>query len=163
MASRPLIVAGVAAALLVVVLAVDLSFNRSYALDLRQDDAWVQVAEFPFPRYDEARGPDSGPAVDPNGTVEMRVRVDNGYPMEFSKSFALYVGGTRVGDGLLTAPALGEGEAIVTFPASTLFRNSDPLGPPGVEGEGSTAYAWVRLEIGSDTWEQSLFVRSVAS
>ena len=163
MASRPLIVAGVAAALLVVVLAADLSFNRSYALDLRQDDAWVQVAEFPYSLYSEARPVDDGHRVDPNGTVEMRVRVDNGYPLAFSERFALYVGGTRVGDGIITAPASGAGEAIVTFPASALFRESDPRAPVGVEDDRSSAYAWIRLEIGRDTWEHSMFVRSVAA
>lgn len=163
MVSRPLLVAVVSASLLVVVLGVDIAFNTTYYLDIEDDGAWVTFAQFPYPRDGRYEFP-PGIDVDPNGTANVRVRVDNGFPWAFSEGFRLYVGNTLVADDVLTAPARGTGAVETSVSGSTLFKDGNPYDPRAVgESVPKSGTAWFRLEIGGDTYEQALFLQEASA
>lgn len=160
MVSRPLIVASVAGALLLTVVGVDLAMDRTYYLDIEIGDRWVTFGEFPYQpttrMYSGAPQP-----VDPNGTVTVRVRGENGYPWGMSEPYTLSVGASVVGEGTLAAPAWGTAQREHAFSASVLYESGDPYATKPVPGATPrSAVAWFRLQIDGGYYEQTLFVEA---
>lgn len=124
----PLAVAAVSAVLLVAVLAVDAGMNRTFSLDVRGVDGWVTVAT-----SDEGRGyPRAVHSLAPvtvadNGSVEFRLRVDNGYPWTFSGTYDAHAYGEPVAQGEVSAGARSAGTATFTVDLASLTQ--DHLGP----------------------------------
>ena len=128
MASRPLAVAAVASALLVARLVADASMNRAVHVDVREAGGWRPVASDPYVFDETSRAPSpyGRNLLGANETVEMRLRVDNGYPWAYGETFRAYVNGVEVASGALYAPARGEGEATFSFSASSAAAASEP-------------------------------------
>lgn len=134
-------VAAVSGLLLVVVLAVDASMNRTYALDVEGTDGWrtfATDAQVSYPRFDYG-----GSAVDvaDNTSVTFRVRADNGFPWELSKTFTVTSYGVRVAEGVISAPARGEGVAEFSL------NVSDLAGSPPYPKQDASNYENVYLEL----------------
>lgn len=150
MASRPLMVAAVAGALLLVVVGVDASVNRTFALSLRHEGEDVVVArsfseDGPYP----ARPVPAQYFIDPNSTLLFTLRVDNEYPWAFEEPYHVQVNGRPVADGTLRAGALQSGEATFEVPAGEAFEQ------PGADGRQppSSSFVNVWVQVG----DQSLY------
>jgi hypothetical protein len=161
--SRPLVVAIVAMALLLTSVGAELAFHRTYALDVRDPAGWLTVAE----SYDPtASGPRATPLLahailaNASDQVELRVRVDNGYPWSYSHSFVVSTMGLRVAEGTLTAPARDTGASSFTIPASTLLSGLSPAAKGGPGGNVTTAY--LDVQVGSVGFSGSFQLQEVA-
>lgn len=142
--SAPLVVAAVSAVLLVAVLAVDASMDRSYALEVRGEDGWRSFAHHTdaYPRGGMFGGP---VVVSDNSSVEFRIRVDNGMPWAMSETYDVSVYGRHVADGAIEAPARGTGVSGFTLDVQNLTEQS--RGPEfGAGGET----LWFEVRVGDE-------------
>jgi len=161
--SRPLVVALVAMGLLVVSVGTELAFHRSFALDVHDAAGWLTVGE----SYDPTDNgvPRATPAlthavlVNASDALDLRVRVDNGYPWSYSHAYVVSTGGLRVGEGTLTAPASGTGTATFSVPASTFF--SSYAGGPKIAG-GNVTTAYLDVQVGAVSFSGTFQVQEVA-
>jgi len=131
---QPLIVAGVAAALLVVVVGVDVAIDRSFVLELKTaPDEWTQIASTQMheryvsvPRpYAEAQMP-----VNRTDTLEFRLRVENDYPWALDERFEVYSHGQKLAEGRLQAPAGGAGQATFEVTVARLMDGQGYMPSP---------------------------------
>ncbi len=156
---KPLSIAIGAAVLLVVVLAADISMNRSYGVDLRDAEGeWVTVTES---RLFESRARPYGAfasSIDPNGTVEMRIRVDNGYAWAFDKEYVVYANANEIARGTLEVPARSSGTATFTVPGKAFFG----AGPDFPKSEG-THYVQIELVVAGEHLYGSVNVKEASS
>lgn len=148
MAIRPLTVAAAAAALLVATLVVDASMNREVKLEARDGATWRTVLEDPVGEVYRGPPPSYAPLeVDPNGTLEMRVQFDNGYPWTWSEEYAVLANGREIARGHVDAPPRAVGEASFTVPVRDLI---DPGAYPAFPKEDQRyAYPSLELVVGS--------------
>ncbi len=124
--ARAFTVAAVAAGLLIVVLAVDTSMARSVHLDVQQDGEWMTVGA---DSRDRSTAQPFGfgmraVQVDPNGTLDFRVRMDNGYPWEYREPFRVMLNGVIIAEGALEVPGRSTGEARFTVEGRTLLESA---------------------------------------
>jgi hypothetical protein len=129
-ASRALIIAVVGMALLVVSITVDVNVNRAFYVDAKDAGEWRTVGELGAHEFERPYATPIGPygaiVVPPNGSLDMRVRVDNGYPWAYAQHYVVLVNGAQAASGELTAPARGMGEAAFSLPASKLYATAGP-------------------------------------
>ncbi len=151
---RALAIAGVALVLLVVVIGVDVSMDRTIALDFSTSDGWVTLAQEPFSASERIRY-SPPPSVDANGSATFRLVVENEYPWAYSRAFVARSGATVIAEGTLDAPAGGRGVATFTVNASALRADMGPgrLDPPREES------APLHIEIGSVELYASVVIR----
>ena len=167
MAVQPLTIAVVAGVLLVVSIGLDAAINRTYYVDVEQPDGWHQVAAEPVrsqtfsPIYPAA----GGLSVDPNGSITLRVRLDNGYPWALGETARLIdqANGTILAEKRVDAPARGEGSAIFTFAARPYFDRATTASPPGAKLGPGSVYATLLVEVGSKTISAYLQLEAVTS
>src|SRR5581483_6628648 len=79
MASRALLVAAIAGVLLVVSIGVDAAMNRSWTLDVQTPEGWRTLGTQGVSGGPRGAEPLTPLAVERNGTIHLRVTVDNGY------------------------------------------------------------------------------------
>ncbi len=153
-AVSPLAVAAVAGALLLVVLGVDASMNRTFYLDVQVNGEWQTVAENGEGSrgYVERYYAGSSPVFAANETVDMRLRVDNGYPWAWTGSYHVLVQGRTVEKGDVRAPARGEGDIAFEFNAS-----AQETGLPE-PAKGEIRFLYVQVEVGGRTLMTNLQV-----
>lgn len=122
MASRALVVAAIAGVLLVVSIGVDAALNRSWTLDVQTPDGWRTLTQTGG-TSDGMRAvmPLSPLAVERNGTVHLRVTVDNGYLWGYDATYRVLVNGAEVTRGALHAAARETGAAEFDVPARLAF------------------------------------------
>lgn len=121
--------------------------NRSWTLDAKDGDAWRTYGQAGVVRERDAPKPFSpaGIAVERNGTIHMRVTVDNGYPWSYHSDYRVMVNGLEVARGVLDAPARGTGVAEFDVPAHYAF---DTLAPATPEAPApKSAMASLSLEV----------------
>lgn len=127
--SRALIVAFVAGAALVVSIGLDAAMNRSWTVDVQSRDGWTTVAttgQIVEERVAKTIGPNAVEASR-NGTIHMRVTIDNGYAWSYSETYrVLGPSGAEIARGTLEAPARGMGVATFDVPARLAFEPSSP-------------------------------------
>lgn len=134
MASMPLVVAAVAGVLLVVVIGADVAYNRTLFVDVAtapgQTASWTMIVQEPCCRsYDHFREP-GVVEVNRSDDVRFRLRIDNGYPLAYSESYVVHVGGAEVARGVLEAAPTSEGVAEFTIPATAFLGSGNPAVPP---------------------------------
>lgn len=139
MASKPLIVAAVATALLVVTIWADASMNRTYYVDVKDGDAWRTVAQGgDVDEYQRAYPFVSDTAVTiRNGTpIDMRLRVDNDYFWAVSATFVVSASGLILAEGAIESPARSAG--VTEFSVNSSRVVSTPIyGEKPTPGTGS--------------------------
>lgn len=162
--SRPLAVALVAAVLLVVVVGADASMDRSVHVDREEEDgAWVTLAsagEVP-PEEHYRVHPDGGPArvEDRNGTVTLRVRVENGYPWGYAEDYVAYAQDVEVARGRLVAEPRSSGASEFEVPAQRIAGTMEPKPvPENATGRADTYFGMVEVRVGGRTLFASLRV-----
>lgn len=155
-ALRPLTIAAVATVLLVTVLAVDLTYNRTLTLELRQDDGWVPLSSTGEPH--DRIGP-RALRVDANETLTFRLRVDNDMPFAYEEPYRVYHFGTLVAEGTLTAPASEEGVTTFTLNATALI--DDGRGGPPTEQD--IHFASLEVEVGDEMLFGSFEIREAGA
>jgi hypothetical protein len=159
----PLAVAAVSGILLMVVLGVDATVNRSYAVDVEGTGGWQTVAqgpvqdEYAFVRYPFATG---AVEVEDNASVTFRVRGENGYPWAMSERYTVYGSGAVVAEGILTAPARGSGESEFTLDVARLA--SGPYGQPKLAGDPADRI-YLELRVGGETLYGEVAVREAGA
>lgn len=118
----PLTVATVSAVLLVAVLAVDATMNRTYKLQVQATDGWKTFAESPTGEYEYARPYASyaPQTIANNSSVTFRVFAENGYPWALDKPYEVFYQGSLVASGTIEAPARGSGTAEFTLDVERL-------------------------------------------
>ena len=126
MAARlsPLALALIAAGLIVVVVGVDLAFDRAYTLEVQDEDGdWITVATSGQRPYEAPR---SSGFVEVNRTDELsfRLATENDYPWALDEGFQVWINGQPVEEGRITAAASSTGEAIFTFPVEDLVQDA---------------------------------------
>lgn len=151
--SRALTIAVVAIVLLIVSITVDATMNRSYAVDVKDNGDWRTVASTPRGdgRYSVAEPVGYGSVpVAPNGTVELRLRADNGYPFALDQHYLVRFNGAIAAEGDIHAPARGTGESAFNLSAAKIFAAGGPVKGPDAAGAGSprTASANFDVEVG---------------
>jgi hypothetical protein len=121
--SRPLVIAAIAMVLLIGSVTFEVGFQQAYSVQVRDGAAWRTIGET---ASDPTRSPTlalSRAIVAPaNGSVEFRLRIDNGRPWAASEHYDVIVGGLNVADGTITAPARGVGESAFSVPVSSLVN-----------------------------------------
>ncbi|MEA3199942.1 MAG: hypothetical protein QOE90_1370 [Thermoplasmata archaeon] len=132
--SRPLLVALVAGALLVVSIGADALMNRSYVLEVKDGaGGWHAIAT------SASEGGVARPVAQPTinvsgaGAVDFRLRETNGYLWPSSTPWEATVNGASFAHGTLSSPPRGEGEVTFSIPTST-WRDAQPKvagAPPG--------------------------------
>ena len=127
--SKALVVAIVAGLGLVATISLDATMGRVISVDVKDGSAWRTVAEQgdvgnggrsfaePFP----AGG---GVPVERNGSIDMRLRVDNGYFWSYDEHYVVRYGGLILAEGDLRAPARGTGESAFSVPAARFFADA---------------------------------------
>ncbi|GEM_PF-4482029 len=133
MASRALLVAAIAGVLLVVSIGVDAAMNRSWTLDVQTPEGWRTLGTQGVSGGPRGAEPLTPLAVERNGTIHLRVTVDNGYVWTYDETYKAFVNGAEVARGTLHAPARSSGTAEFDVPARLAFTDaSAPKGPaPG--------------------------------
>lgn len=142
----PLAVAAVAGILLVVVLGVDASMNRTYRLEVQAVDGWKTVAEGPVggEHYGRAIYSLAPVTVADNTSVTFRVTVDNGYAWGFSEPYEVLSQGRVVAAGVVEAPARGAGAEQFTLNAAQV-REPGGYGPERATG-GELLFLELRID-----------------
>lgn len=119
----------VAMGLLMLSVGFELAFQRSYTVDVRGATGWqtVAVSLREDTRAMEPVATRAGDAieVDRNGTITFRLVVDNGYPWRITEPYDVRYQGVIVAEGVIEAPARGEGTSTFEIPARTFL---DSLG-----------------------------------
>lgn len=151
----PLLVAGIAAALLLVVLGVDATLDRSYRLDVREGQGWRTLA---------ASGPPEGfrpPAsTSQNGSLHLRLSVENDWPFPLAEDFAVLANGFEVARGRIEAPARGVGEVAFDVDPATFDHTLPPEGP---RAEPEMVYLHLEVVVGGERLYGSLSVRGAGA
>jgi hypothetical protein len=162
MGSRALITAGVAAGLLVIVVAADASMTATYTLDVWTGTGWRELAREPL-NYEERAIPWSPAIVSANGTDELRFRVqlDNTYPWARSTEYRAYNGAEEVAAGDLRAEGRSHAEVEFTIPASRFFDGGGR--GPAQPAEGGLYYTDVVVRAGGESLYGSFALREVGS
>lgn len=124
MASKPLIVAAVATALLVLTVWGDATMNRTYYVDVKDGDGWRTVAQGGDAQDDTRAYPlvsDNAIKIQNGTPLEMRLRVDNEYFWAFSKTFVASANGLILAEGKIESPARSAGVAEFSVNASRVL------------------------------------------
>lgn len=157
--SRSLWIAAAAAALLILVVAVDASVNRTLELQVdgpsegRDWQALSSSGEDPY-RFD--RG-DVVVEANRTETVTFRLHVDNELPWRFDETYRLRAGSVSLGSGTLQAAGGGTGIAEVQTTAGELIdANHGPRKSP------SPASVHIEASIGSQTLFGFLTIEEVS-
>src|SRR5688500_7030591 len=108
--SKALVVAVVAGLGLIATISVDAAMNRVISVDVKDGTAWRTVGE-----HGDVGGtsraylefPPAGIPVERNGSIDMRLRVDNGYYWGYDEHYTVRYGGLILAEGELQAPARG--------------------------------------------------------
>jgi len=146
MGSGPLITAGVAATLLVVVLGVDVSMTTTYAFDVWSGTGWREIVTDPY-LTDVYRGPEQViVTANASDDVRFRLRVDNGYPWAQSADYRVLHNGEEVASGDIAAGARGADEDEFSIPASRLITGSFEPKPAG----GGDAFVTFQVQVDGD-------------
>lgn len=145
MAIRPLHVAMAAAALLVMTLAVDVAVTRTAKLEVNDAGTWrtviVDPSTDPYATSYRSVAPQR---VDPNGTLEFRLTLDNEYPWAWTEEYVLLANGRELARGTLDAPARGVANVTVSVPVTDLRTGP---GGPYEPVKADTDYAYPSLEL----------------
>jgi len=144
--SRPLVVAIVAFALLGVSVGFEAAFHRTIYLDVKSGEGWQTIGQSATPGMG---GPRATAAIypiplSPNGTLELRVRIDNGYPWSFSHHYDVTSQGLLVASGTVTAPGRDVGESSFTLSYAQL------VGAGGKPTGTNVTFASVGVQVGND-------------
>lgn len=152
--SRPLAIAALAGVLLVLVVGADATMDRSLHVERREDDgAWRALAsegEVPLEERALAFGPGVVRVEDRNATLDLRVRVANGYPWGFDEEYVARVNGAEVARGRVEAPPRSTGTSEFTVPVQRILGQSggefprDVASPSGHE----THYGGMDVTVG---------------
>jgi hypothetical protein len=146
------VVAAIAGILLLVSIGVDAAMNRTWSLDVQTPDGWRTVG---------TTGSDGGrPYAEPvyggtllnvsrNGTVHMRVTVDNGYPWSYADTYRVIINGAEVTRGTLQAASRGSGTSEFDVPARFAFDAAAPV--PGGPAKTAISSLYVEVRIGSQS------------
>lgn len=142
MGLTPLAVAGIASALLVVVIGADVSMNRTYFLEAHDGEKWAVLAEWPY-RY-EGSVPRPQPVagvfeVNESDPIPFRLRIDSTYPWAYRDEYVVYVGGSEALRGVVDLPASSERSFEFTLNASQIMGRTsfaEPYAKP--IGAGNT-------------------------
>lgn len=146
MASAALVTAGVAAALLVVVLGVDVAMTTTYALDVWSGTGWREIVTDPY-ETDLYRGPEQTiVTANASDDVRFRLRAQNGYPWAKSDTFRVLHNGEEVASGKLETPARGSDESEFSVPASRFISGSFEPKPTG----GRDSYVSLQVQVDGD-------------
>jgi len=144
MTNKALITALVAFGLFVVTIAADASMNRSFALDASDGKGgWILGAD----HGDATSRPTGTPGAIPyqeNDTIDLRLRVENGYPWAFSEAYSVRYNGVEVASGTLQADARATGTSTFRFDTSRLDS-----GPQGRDNAVKSAFVYLEITIGS--------------
>ena len=153
MGSTALITAGVAAALLVVTLGVDVAMTTSYSLDVWTGSSWREIVRDPY-EMNVYRGPSETVVLaNASDDIRFRLRVDNGYPWGKADDFRVLHNGEEVASGSFATPSRGSDEVEFTIPASRLISGSSRFEPKPV-GSPDT-YVTLQVQVGGDDIFQS--------
>jgi len=144
MGSAALVTAGVAAALLVVVLGVDVTMTTTYALDAWTGSSWRELARDPMSGGGYYAQPHGALSANASDEVRFRLRVENGSPWAVDARYSILHLGEEVVSGDISAPARGSGESEFSIPAARLL-DAGPREPRPASYE-----AWVMLEVRVD-------------
>lgn len=128
--SRSLWVAVGAAALLLVVVAVDASVNRTFELHVdgpSEGQGWQTLSSSGEDPYRFDRG-DVVVEANRTDTVTFRLHVDNELPWGYEEDYRLRAGSTTLGSGSLQAPGGGTGAVEIQTTAGELIDANH--GPP---------------------------------
>lgn len=149
MAVRPLIVAAIAAALLLVTLATDVAVTRTAKLEVDDAGTWktiiVDPSEEPFGRAYPSLVPIR---ADDNGTLGMRLRLDNEYPWAWSEDYVVLSNGREIARGTIDVPARTEGSVTFAVPVARLMETSYPYAPEPVSKDSKFANPSIELVLG---------------
>lgn len=147
-ASRSLWVAAAAASLLLVVVAVDASVNRTLELQVdgpSEGRDWQTFSSSGEDRYRFDRG-DVVVEANRTETLTFRLHIDNELPWDYDEDYRLRAGSTLLGSGSLKAPGGGTGTAEVQTTAGELIdANQGPRKSP------SPASVHLEASMGSQT------------
>lgn len=146
MGSRALWVAGVAGALLLVVLTVDATMNRTYTIDVHDGTGWRTVGTDDHQSETRAAKPVAyfGPVnASANDTLRMRLTLDNGYPWSASETFTVTYNDREFARGTVEAAGRSLGEAEFSIPAAPFYAS---MGASPTK-EPATVSAFVNVEV----------------
>jgi hypothetical protein len=163
--SRPLAIAIVGMALLAVSITVDVAMNRTYYVDVRDDGAWRTVGQSASAEHGMARpayvdAPYGSIIVEPNGTLELRLRAENGYPWALSEEYHVIVNGVSAAQGSITAPANGAGESAFTLSAASLLAMGAPTKP--VDGSARVSFVYFNVDVDGKAFGANLQVQEAS-
>lgn len=151
--SVPLVVAIVASVLLVATIAVDATVNRVIRVEVQDDGEWVGVYEEGAPQrdpyaYAKPLGPfGKGVRVDPNGTISLRLVIENAYPWGYDKTYRVVVEGSVVHEGRVSAPASGDATSEFSLDARRFFSGPGATRDPSLNA--TTAYVYFEVRLGA--------------
>ena len=153
MASSPLVVAGVAAGLLVVVVGVDVALERTYHVDVEEGTGWRTLGSYPF-EDQYCCPPGETLSVQRGETYGFRLRTDSTYPWSWSGDYTVRLNGAVVADGRLDVPARGSSTVEFSATAAELLRNVPPVpGPEYTEPKyAARGGADIQVEAGGDSF-----------
>lgn len=109
--TRSLWVAVAAAVLLVVVVSVDASVNRSFSLEVETDDGWRSLTTDGFSGPYPGFGADLVVEANRSDELTFRLSVDNEPPWGYEAPFRVTSHGRLIAQGTLSAAGGGQGEA----------------------------------------------------
>lgn len=148
MGSTALVTAGVAAALLVVTLGVDVAMTSEHALDIWTGSAWREVVRDPATDMMRYGGPPQVvQSVNASDDVRFRLRMENGYPWAQGGTYRVLHNGEEVASGELSAEGRGSAQSEFTIPAERLLTGGGLRGEPKPVGGAET---FVQLQVQLD-------------
>ncbi|HVM45646.1 MAG TPA: hypothetical protein VM582_06895 [Candidatus Thermoplasmatota archaeon] len=165
MASSALITAGVAAALLVVVVGIDASMTKTHAIDVWTGTGWRELARTPmsFERAPHSWGAPPTISANASDDLRFRVRVDNSYAWSTTDDFRALLAGEEVASGRIETPARSTREAEFTVSASRYFERG-ARGPEMVEaGAPPLVYADLMVVVDGKQLFPSFQIREVSA
>ena len=138
--TRPLLVALAASIALLASVGVDLAYGQTVTLDVMDQGQWRTVGSAPIESREYPVR--STPATDEplsaghNDTLDLRVRLDNGYPWPSARTFQLrgdgcYDGARDLATVRVSAPGSASAEQTARVPVKSLgtsFREPKPIG-----------------------------------
>lgn len=146
MRASPLLVAGVAAVLLLVVLGVDATVNRTYRLEVEDGTGWRTLGTSgEGHRFPE---PPAMPTVDANGSVRFRLRADNGWPFAHEQEWVASANGFELARGRLVVPAGGSASAEFEMDPRVVEPPMPPDQPRRVDDE--RVFVTIEVRLGSE-------------
>lgn len=154
----PLQVAIAAGVLLVALVGVDVVFNSTARLDVREGESWETVATIP---EDRDRFAQPSPTIEVNRSEEVTFRVvlDNDRPLGFDEPYSVRIQGQTVDEGRITVGGMASDETRFRVPAENLLGT----GPAKAEPQPPRSFgASVEFLVGDDTTFTHLEVQEVA-